>query len=95
MAVVKWHMKGSLIGACNCDWGCPCSFDARPTRGYCDGVYAWVVKEGAYGGIDLSGVSFIFGGHAPGAVHEGNLTSVIIVDAAANDRQRDAILTLS
>src|SRR5207244_2145380 len=28
MMATKWSMRGTLLGACNCDWGCPCSFDA-------------------------------------------------------------------
>src|SRR2546425_318913 len=35
--VSKWQMSGSLLGECNCDWGCPCSFDAPPTNGGCRG----------------------------------------------------------
>ena len=41
-------MNGSLIGACNCDWGCPCNFDAPPTYGHCEGMYVWAVDEGRY-----------------------------------------------
>src|SRR6266852_1072532 len=56
--VLKWQMSGSVVGACNCDWGCPCSFDARPTRGGCNGVYVWVVDEGRYGDTKLDGLAF-------------------------------------
>lgn len=90
----KWFMKGALIGACSCDWGCPCNFDAPPTQGFCEGAYSIVVKEGRYGDVALDGLKFIFFGRAPGAVHEGNLTSVVIVDDQATPEQRDAILTL-
>ncbi len=34
----KWRIRGSIIGSCNCDWGCPCNFDARPSQGRCEGV---------------------------------------------------------
>jgi hypothetical protein len=42
-SVPAWFMRGSLVGACNCDWGCPCNFDAPPTYGFCDGFYGMVV----------------------------------------------------
>src|SRR5262252_6759515 len=29
-----YHLKGVLLGACNCDWGCPCNFEAPPTYGF-------------------------------------------------------------
>src|SRR5438132_11154067 len=39
----QWSLKGSILGDCNCDWGCPCNFNVAPTHGHCDGVYTWVV----------------------------------------------------
>src|SRR2546428_8847406 len=47
--VSEWRMSGSLLGECNCDWGCPCSFDAPPSHGSCRGVYTWIIDKGAYG----------------------------------------------
>ncbi len=29
-----YHLQEHLLGACSCDWGCPCSFEARPTQGW-------------------------------------------------------------
>ena len=34
-------MTGSLVGPCNCDWGCPCNFMAPPSYGNCEGVYVY------------------------------------------------------
>ena len=31
---VKYHLSGDLLGACSCDWGCPCNFEAAPTQGW-------------------------------------------------------------
>src|SRR5256885_848989 len=89
--VPDWFMKGSLIGACNCDWGCPCNFDAYPTRGFCDGFYTLVVREGRFGDVSLDGVTFVFGGHSPGAVHEGGLIDILVLDDATTPEQRAAI----
>ena len=46
----EWSMQGTLLGACSCDWGCPCSFDAPPTRGFCEGGYVWHIDTGNFGG---------------------------------------------
>jgi hypothetical protein len=91
----KWTMRGTLLGACSCDWGCPCSFDARPTRGFCEGTYLWRVDKGKFGDVSLDGVSFALVGHSPGPVHEGNLTVLILVDEKANAAQRKAMETLA
>jgi hypothetical protein len=65
---MSWNMKGVLLGACSCDWGCPCSFNARPTQGFCEGAYVWHVKQGQYDGTDLAGISFCWLGKSPGTV---------------------------
>lgn len=90
----RWFMTGETIGACNCDWGCPCSFDAPPTGGYCEGLDMLVVREGRYGDVDLAGVIFGSAVHFPGAVHEGNGTSLHFVDERATPAQRTALEVL-
>jgi hypothetical protein len=93
--IEPWTMKGSLLGACNCDWGCPCNFDAPPTYGHCEGMYTWVVREGRYGDVSLDGVVFGWGGRSPGPLHEGHGTAVVVIDEAASPEQREAIETLT
>jgi hypothetical protein len=87
-------MRGETFGPCNCDWGCPCNFDAPPTYGHCDGVYVWAVREGRYGEIPLDGLSFAWAGHSPGPLHKGGVTAVLLVDERATDRQRAALENL-
>lgn len=94
MTVHKWWMRGATFGPCNCDWGCPCNFDAPPTYGHCDGVYVWVVREGRYADISLDGLSFAWAAHSPGPLHEGNVTAVLLVDERATDEQRAALENL-
>lgn len=53
-----WHLSGTVFIACNCDYGCPCNFNARPTTGVCEGGWTWHVGEGAYGGVALDGLAF-------------------------------------
>ena len=90
----KWRLKGNLIGACNCDWGCPCNFNAQPTDGKCQGPYVWNIEEGRFGETVLDGLSMILVNEFPGPVHEGRGTSQAVIDARADDRQRDALLIL-
>jgi hypothetical protein len=92
---VRWTTKGVLLGACNCDWGCPCSFNARPTKGFCEGCYVWRIESGQFGELRLDGLTMALAGHSPGAVHEGNLTTLIVMDERATPPQRDALSKLS
>ena len=87
----SYHLKGVLLGACNCDWGCPCNFEARPTSGFCEGGYIWHVQEGKCDGVSLAGLTFGWFGRAPGAVHEGNITALLCVDERANKQQRQVL----
>ena len=35
MAYIDWVMKGPSVTNCDCNWGCPCWFNALPTYGDC------------------------------------------------------------
>jgi hypothetical protein len=87
----SYYLKGSVVGGCSCDWGCPCNFEVAPSRGFCDGEYMWVVEAGHYGDVRLDGLSFGMFFHSPAAIHLGNLTSVVVVDQRADHRQRQTI----
>ena len=88
---VKYHLSGDLLGACSCDWGCPCNFEAPPTQGWCEGGYVWHVNEGVYGGVRLDGLNFAWFTHTPGPLHLGNVTSIYFVDERADAHQRQAL----
>lgn len=87
----KWQLDGKVLISCNCDWGCPCNFNARPTTGKCEGGWTWHIERGAYGDITLDGLNFSVYANWPGAIHEGNGEALILVDERADGRQRKAI----
>lgn len=91
MAGPDWEIRGDEYTSCNCDWGCPCQFEARPTHGDCKYASFNRIEEGQYGDTDLAGVVFGFVGCFPGAVHEGNGDIQLILDEGASNAQRDAI----
>ena len=90
----KWSMRGTLLGACNCDWGCPCSFDAPPTHGFCQGAYVWHIEKGSFGKIALDGLTWSWAAHSPGPLHKGNVTGMVLVDERATAEQRAALSTI-
>jgi hypothetical protein len=92
--MTKWSLRGAVLIACNCDYGCPCNFNALPTRGKCEGEWTWHVEEGAFDGTDLSGLTFTLAVDWPGAIHEGDGVGLLLVDERADAGQREAIHTL-
>ena len=90
----EWHLRGTVLVACNCDYGCPCNFNALPTTGKCEGHWTWHVEEGSYGDVPLDGLSFTVAVNWPGAIHEGNGKALILLDERADEAQREAIASL-
>jgi hypothetical protein len=91
---VAWTLRGKVIVACNCDYGCPCNFNARPTQGKCEGGWTWHVDEGHFDDVALRGLNFSVYVNWPGAIHEGGGEAVILVDERADENQREAIARL-
>jgi hypothetical protein len=94
MAYVDWQISGPKIGACNCDYGCPCEFNAKPTKGWCEGLEAQRIEEGHFGEVRLDGLVVAARYHWPGAVHEGRGTVQGIIDERASDAQRAALFKI-
>jgi|SRR5215218_9375474 len=90
----SWQLQGTVVVACNCDYGCPCNFNALPTHGNCEGGWTWSIDQGRYGDVDLGGLAFSVYVHWPGPIHEGNGHGLILFDERADERQRAAIETL-
>ena len=89
-----WKLEGLVLVACNCDYGCPCNFNARPSHGKCEGGWTWHVERGAFEDVPLDGLNFSVYVNWPGAIHEGNGEALVLVDERADTRQRGAIATL-
>jgi hypothetical protein len=95
MAHADWRIKGIEFGACNCDWGCPCQFNAPPTRGHCAGGLTVRIESGYFGDTKLDGVVWGMFGEWPGAIHQGNGKLLVFVDERANPLQRRAIVEIA
>ena len=88
---MAWTLSGTVLIACNCDWGCPCNFNARPTTGSCQGGWTWHVEQGASGKTGLDGLSFSLYAKWPGAIHDGNGEALMLIDERASPPQRQAL----
>ncbi len=94
MTYTDWMLKMKRLAACSCDYGCPCEFNGRPTRGHCEGMEAFEIAEGYFGDVRLDGLRGAGAYRWPGAVHEGGGAYLAIIDERADDAQRDALLTI-
>jgi len=92
--MISWEIKGEELGNCNCDYGCPCQFNALPTHGSCEAAVGYQIHEGHFGNIKLDGLRVAMVVWWPGPVHEGNGKMQVIVDEQASDEQRDAIVKI-
>ncbi len=93
MAAPSWVLKGIEYGNCNCDYGCPCQFNGRPSSadGSCRYATFTQIDEGRYRDVNLDGLRFAWIGGWPGPVHEGGGEILTIIDARADQRQRNAL----
>ena len=91
MPETDWRLRGDWIKNCNCAFGCPCDFNARPTHGKCQGLLGMRIEEGHFGDIKLDGLSFFVVVDFPGPLHEGNGIVQAIIDERASEKQRGAL----
>ncbi|MGI0028905.1 MAG: DUF1326 domain-containing protein [Nitrososphaera sp.] len=87
----KWQMRVYYLDSCNCDWGCPCQFNARPTHGKCQGIGGIHIIEGNYGKVKLDRLNMAYILSWPGPIHEGHGKASFYVDDRTNDDQFAAL----
>ena len=86
-----WRINGDVLIACNCDWGCPCNFNARPSRGFCQGGWIWRIEQGRVDDVDLGGLGVAVFAKWPGAIHEGGGRATSYIDDRADAAQHAAL----
>jgi hypothetical protein len=88
---IKWKLKVEHLMACNCNWGCPCSFESPPTYGTCEAALAYRVVEGKYGDMALNELTWALVAIWPGPLHEGNGRGIVYLDERAGAQEREAL----
>lgn len=94
MSTVDWYVEGVEFSSCNCDYGCPCQFESRPTHGHCHGFEAVRIGKGHFGDVRLDGLCAALLYAWPGPVYEGNGVLQAIIDEHADPAQRNALATI-
>ncbi len=94
MAHVDWQITATELSTCNCNWGCPCQFNALPSSGDCRAVVGLRIDKGHFGDVRLDGLKAAAVFAWPGAIHEGRGEGLAIIDETATAEQRDALLKI-
>lgn len=94
MTQANWRLEGEWMKNCNCAFGCPCDFNARPTQGYCKGLMGMRITKGHFDSTNLDGLNFFAVVAFPGALHEGNGQLQPIIEERASPEQREALFSI-
>ncbi len=92
--MTPWEVQADEFINCNCAYGCPCQFNALPTRGFCEAVLSFAFKKGHFGATRLDGLNVAMVLKWPGPIHEGRGQALAIIDERANEPQRTALLAI-
>jgi hypothetical protein len=92
---MAWNLTGTVLVACNCDYGCPCNYNAAPTTGDCEGGWMWIIEAGELDGARVDGLGVAVFADWPGAIHEGGGRATAYIDERADDEQRAALTRLA
>ena len=92
--MIDWSIEAVSFGSCNCDYGCPCQFERRPSQGNCRGFEVGRIERGHFGGVVLDTLCYGLLYAWPGAIYEGNGAIQVIIDERADEEQRKALATV-
>ena len=87
----QWEIHGSEYVNCNCNYGCPCQFNAPSTHGCCETVAAGQIDKGHFNDTRLDGLNFVLVLQWPGEIAAGNGTEQVVIDDRADPDQREAL----
>lgn len=92
---MAWNLKGTVLVACNCAYGCPCNYNALPTSGDCEGGWTWIFDKAEVDGVRLDGLGLAVFADWPRAIHEGGGVASAYIDDRADEAQRAALTRLA
>ena len=87
----QWQIEGKYVEYCSCDHGCPCESMADPTYGDCTGLVAFKIEKGHCEDVSLDDLAVVGTFYFPRAIHHGQGVFQPILDARADEAQRDAL----
>jgi hypothetical protein len=91
-----WWAIGLLFENCNCQLICPAhiSFKQNCTHERCQGYWAILFEEGAYGDIPLHGLMAAVFFDTPQRMYEGGWIEKLYLDVRSDASQKEAVETI-
>jgi hypothetical protein len=91
--IPQWQVAGDWFDVCSCLIPCPCEFAQPPTNNVCEGVLAYRIREGHFGGVRLDGLNVLAVAGFEGNIWAGDAQVAlgVYLDDRADDAQRDAL----
>ena len=94
----KWTLRGNYFESCNCNVVCPCLINEignnlrQATNIHCDLILGYLVDEGNFEGVDLTGCKFAIAALSPGPLMANpNWSVAYYIDEDTTSVQRDAL----
>lgn len=87
----QWMIRGVEFANCNCNWGCPCQFNAPSSHGFCEAVGAGRVDQGHFNETRLDGLHWATLMRWPGEIADGDGRQQMIIDERADAAQFEAM----
>src|SRR5690348_8371669 len=94
---MAYRMEGTYFENCSCEVACPCGASnllLPATYERCRVLLAFHVASGEVDGLDVSGTSVAMFADTPGQMTDGNWKVGLIVDEAASEEQRTALVAV-
>jgi hypothetical protein len=90
----NWQLSGQYMESCNCDYLCPCIYtnpQGEVTHDHCTAALIFRIDKGQSGGTSLDGLGFALVIRSGKVMADGNWVFAGVVDAKADDAQRQAL----
>lgn len=94
----NWSLRGEYMESCNCDYLCPCIYtnpQGPVTYDNCIALMVFRIDEGRSGATRLDGIKFALVIRSGKVMADGNWIFGVIVDAAADPAQRQALAAIA
>ena len=90
---MSWHVKGTYIETCSCDFFCPCTFSFAngADYDYCRVALVFNITEGNVDGTDVGGLGAAVIADTPKVMTDGNWRLGLFVDEKASDEQAEKL----
>ncbi len=92
-----WRLSGEFMESCNCDYLCPCIYTnshGAVTHDHCTSLQVYRIDAGHFGDTRLDGLKFALLIRSGKVMADGNWIFAGVVDAKANDAQREALAAI-